>query len=242
MARPTEQPRHDLGWLQLQLGALYVHDPAGRIVRFNEPPHPGDAAPFLFFGKTRLGNLWRLRAGLDDTLTRDLARLAAAEPVGERLEAVPERLHAMRSRIEAHHPVSTAFAGLAYHFVGADLQTTSEARRLSADEIVNAERVFPGLPQGLARRAPVVGVVADGAPVSVAFCATTPGDAREVGVETLVPQRGRGFAVNAVSRWAAEVVQRGVVPLYSTAFDNQASRAVARKLGLTPYASDWHFR
>jgi hypothetical protein len=39
--------------------------------------------------------------------------------------------------------------------------------------------------------------------------------------------------------WAAAIRASGRIPLYSTSWSNTGSLAVARKLGLSVYASDW---
>jgi hypothetical protein len=43
-----------------------------------------------------------------------------------------------------------------------------------------------------------------------------------------------------VAAWADAVRATGVVPLYSTAWKYQASRAVARRLGLVQFGADLH--
>ena len=63
-----------------------------------------------------------------------------------------------------------------------------------------------------------------------------------LGVETADGWRGRGLAGEAVSEWAREVRADGRIPLYSTSWSNDASRAVAEKLGLVHFGSDLHIR
>ena len=64
--------------------------------------------------------------------------------------------------------------------------------------------------------------------------------AAEAGVEPLAGFRGRGYAVAVVAAWARVVAPTGRTPFYSTAWDNVASRGVARRLGLRLYGVDFH--
>ncbi len=87
---------------------------------------------------------------------------------------------------------------------------------------------------------PIVAVMDGGYPVSVCFCATkNSAPAVEAGLETAAAFRGRGFAARVTAAWAWAIRQSGRIPLYSTHWNNTASLAVARKLGLIQYASDW---
>jgi RimJ/RimL family protein N-acetyltransferase len=90
-----------------------------------------------------------------------------------------------------------------------------------------------------AGRSPVLAIVEDGRPVSIGFCARSSSVAAEAGVETAPAYRGRGFGPRVVTAWALAVRASGRIPLYSTSWTNDASLSIARKLGLTTYASDW---
>ena len=70
------------------------------------------------------------------------------------------------------------------------------------------------------------------------YSARLTGRAAEAGVETLETHRGRGYAPAVVAAWAHAVRETGRIPFYSTSWDNLASQAVARKLGLVQYATD----
>ena len=74
---------------------------------------------------------------------------------------------------------------------------------------------------------------------AVAVCASARigAQACEAGVETVPAYRGRGLAAAVTARWADEVRARGLLPLYSTSWDNLGSRGVARRLGMIRYAA-----
>jgi predicted GNAT family acetyltransferase len=81
-------------------------------------------------------------------------------------------------------------------------------------------------------------VVEDGVAVSGCFSARIGAEAAEAGVETLPDYRGRGHAVAVTTAWAAAIQASGRQPIYSTAWTNLASQAVARRLGLTMFGAD----
>lgn len=95
---------------------------------------------------------------------------------------------------------------------------------------------FPYTRSVLAARSPVAGVVVDGSVVAACFSARRRPEAHEAGVATEDAWRGRGFASAVVACWRDAVTAMGAQPLYSTSWDNLASRAVARRLGLAVYA------
>ena len=86
---------------------------------------------------------------------------------------------------------------------------------------------------------PIVGVLEDAHAVSVCFCARQVGLSAEAGLETAPAFRGRGLGPRVAAVWAVAMRASGRTPLYSTSWSNDASLAVARKLGLIPYAATW---
>ena len=114
-------------------------------------------------------------------------------------------------------------------------------RTVLIDEIQLLDHHFSGWKAGeIPERMPIVAVVEEGYPVSVCFCARRSNVAAEAGLETAVAYRGRGLGPRVAAAWALAIRASGSVPLYSTSWSNHASRAVARKLGLVAYASNWN--
>src|SRR5204863_8730063 len=73
---------------------------------------------------------------------------------------------------------------------------------------------------------PVTAAVVNGSAVSICYCARLSPLAAEAGVETLDAMRGRGYATAAVAAWGAALRRRGLLPLYSTSWDDVASQRV----------------
>src|SRR4029077_13511331 len=101
------------------------------------------------------------------------------------------------------------------------------------DKLELLERNFHGwVADEIPWRGPIVAVMDHGYPVSVCFCATRASENTvEAGLETAPAFRGRGFAPRVTAAWASAIRASGRTPLYSTSWTNDASRAVARKLG-----------
>jgi len=86
---------------------------------------------------------------------------------------------------------------------------------------------------------PIAAAIEQGSAVAICFCSRLPNRATEAGVETLPAHRGKGYATAAVATWAAEVRRRGILPLYSTSWENLASQRIAYKLRMVLYGDDW---
>ena len=99
--------------------------------------------------------------------------------------------------------------------------------------------VFPVLADDVHWRQPCLAIIADGRLASLCYSSRNTPVAAEAGVDTLEEFRGRGYAPAVVAAWARAVRAEGRIPLYSTSWDNLASRSVARKLGLVLYGADF---
>ncbi|MEU6990483.1 GNAT family N-acetyltransferase [Streptomyces sp. NPDC046465] len=84
--------------------------------------------------------------------------------------------------------------------------------------------------------------VRDGEPVSICHTPAANDRAAEAGVWTRPDFRGRGLAPAVTDAWARREGCHRQTLFYSTTADNHASRAVARKLGLTPLGWIWTVR
>jgi len=99
------------------------------------------------------------------------------------------------------------------------------------------QRWLPEWLPDVSTQLPVMAVLVEGAAVAVCACSRVPGEATEAGLETHPAFRGHGYAAIATAAWARAMRDRGVIPLYSTAWQNLASQRVAAKLSLIRYGA-----
>lgn len=224
----------DLELMRMHVHGLFTHDARGRMVPVNEPG--GAPAPRFFLGRTAEGSVWRFRHDVDDDLARELERLCRAEPAGDDFRLSPGAAETYAALLA---PVQRTWAGPAYH-VPRDLPASGDAVRITT---ANAELLRPHLEAWLgdvATAQPLLVSAERGRAVSICASVRITSEADEAGVETAAAFRGRGHAARAVSAWAAAVRELGRVPLYSTSWENAASQALARSLGLRRFGADLH--
>lgn len=232
----------DLELLEMQIEALFTHDDRGRIVAINEPE--GGPAPRFFFGRTSEGNLWRVRHDVSGETARALEELAMREAVHDDLRAAPGNLDAMVGALGRNQDATIDDAGPAYRFPD-DLPMPGGVTRITRANLHLLGRMVADLEdvdREFERGEPCLVIVVEGMAVALCYSARLTDRAAEAGVETLEPYRGRGYASTVVAAWARAVRGTGRTPLYSTSWDNLASQAVARKLGLIQYGSDLSVR
>lgn len=227
----------------LQLQTLFALDDAGQITSTREPG--GSRGPLFCLIRGVDTCAWAFRADLPKKVADELELLARFERPTSNFQDPPMRaadyLSILADRIARECDVvekRLRSDGPALAFPPALVQPTDVV--VIDDEEVLAHN-FSGWEPGeiAAGRSPVLAVVEGGFPVSIAFCARTSSVAAEAGVDTSHAWRGRGFGPRVVAAWAIAVQASGRIPLYSTAWTNSASLSIARKLGLTTYASDW---
>jgi hypothetical protein len=222
---------HDL--ITLHVEALYTHDARSKLLRINEPGGGGPADRF-FLGRTKEGNLWRFGSDLSDSLVEKLEAMCKQEPIIQDLQTKPLHFETYLQLLEPQH----LWSGPAYYF-------TSEVESSRAVTVITGQNTdllqgdFENLIPEIPLWQPFVAVVENNQAVSVCRSVRITPKAHEAGLETLSEFRGRGYAKDVVAAWATQVRKLGALPMYSTSWDNKASRAVARKLNLTMYGTDF---
>jgi RimJ/RimL family protein N-acetyltransferase len=222
---------------------LFVLNDEGRITSNREPSlSPG---PLFSLVRSLTGCAWAVRVDVPDDVARELDVVAREEPPASSLRDAPVHADRYLSLLEGAFRSGRAVAAEIRQSAGPAL-TFPDGVTQSGDIAViederPLERNFRGWVAGeiAAGCAPVMAIIRDGYPVSICFSARRSDVAAEAGVETAEPFRGQGFGSRVTAAWALAIRASGRVPLYSTSWTNAASLAVARKLGLIPYASNW---
>jgi RimJ/RimL family protein N-acetyltransferase len=232
----------DRDLMQVHVSALYRHDDRNRLLAVNEPgdPRPDDPRPpRLYLGRTRAGHVWRFRHDLPESTIVALETVLRAEPVVADLSQPPRCLPALQATLAQDAPLTEMWSGPAWRFPDEIPPAEREVIPVTAanDDLVRL--VFPILADHLPWRQPCLAIVADGRLASLCYSARNTPIAAEAGVDTLEEFRGRGYAPAVITAWARVVREEGRIPLYSTSWENLASRSVARKLGLVLYGADF---
>jgi hypothetical protein len=226
---------NDRELMEIQAGILFQYDTNGRILGSNEPN--GTFGPRLFLGRTKDGHVARFGATVPEEVVRQLTEIVEREPRGGELSADLTEMAAIRDALAQHAPISREAGGPAYRFPESIVVPSNVVQLTDANRDLTRE-TFRWLYDDLAGHAPGFAVVADGVAVSVCYSSRIGQAAAEAGVDTLPDYRGRGYAGAVTAGWAAAIRASGRIPLYSTGWDNLASQAVARRLGLIVYGAD----
>ena len=119
-----------------------------------------------------------------------------------------------------------------------DVEAARRIARLLTIQDRSLVAAFPDYDEDyfLAERFPFVGVVIDGRLVSLAHSSRRTKDACELGIDTLLEGRRKGYALAVTILWAHTVKQEGIVPLYSARADNTASLRLADAAGYRAFA------
>lgn len=225
---------NDRELMRAHIDALFTHDADERLLRVNVPD--GADAPRFFLGSTRHGNEWRVRHDVSNDLV-DALRAAGLDE--RRDELMPYDVSKYERVLGEFGAVNRTWVGPAFRFP-AELPMPTQTVLLTEDNADLLEPHLVGWRPDISIGAPLFARVVDGKAVAVCGSVRITAVACEAGVETVPEYRGQGHATHAVIAWANAVRAMGVLPLYSTSWQNTASRAVARKLGLVIYGTDLH--
>jgi RimJ/RimL family protein N-acetyltransferase len=225
--------------MRLHVEALFTHDAEGQLVRVNEPD--GAPAPRFFLGRTADGAVRRFRHDVGHDLRRDL-EIATALDVqpGDLVDSPPPGLSSYESILARAAPVRKSWTGPAFSFPD-ELPATGDAILITEENAQLLHSHLAGWMPDVRSCQPMFAKVIDGHAVAVCCSVRRTDAAHEAGVETAPSYRGRGYAAEVVTAWARAVRDMQRIPLYSTSWANEASRAVARKLALIQFGSDVHF-
>jgi hypothetical protein len=218
--------------MELHVRALFTHDQNMRLHAINEP-WPGETlAPRLFLGRTNEGAaLCRFRHDVPGELVEQLAGLCADEPAVRDVQAKPKHFDEYMNLLQGER-----FSMGPCFLVPEEAAPTGRVVRITGENISEFRLDgFEWLAEEIDYVQPCVAFVDEGRVVSICRSVRVTPEAHEVGLETLESFRGRGYAAEVVAGWAVAVRARGVLPLYSTSWDNLASQSVARKTALTFY-------
>lgn len=230
--------RNDRDLMRIHLETLFTLDERARMICVNEVA--GKAAPRFFLGRTAEGSEWRFRYDLAADLVEELEAACREELIGEEFLVPPygsvryEALLARRAAIEKR------WAGPAYRFPDR-IAPPSEVIVITEKNSDLIGSRMSAWSDGIVVGQPFLTVIVADEVVSVCCSLRTTSTAHEAGVETAEGFRGRGYGARVVGAWARAVRDLDRIPLYSTSWDNDPSRALAKRLGLVRFGTDLHF-
>ena len=232
----------ELALLAVDLDALFVMLPSGRIARVNSPDR--EPGPRLILVGCRRGNLVRLRYDVGEPTAREITALVQSEPPWSDPASPPGCLAALVSLLSREAPVERVSRGIIY-LLPNGLRRTTFARMVSGEEADGRELLDrlarEGMPKALADAGflgidhfwPPWCVALEGGEIAaIAFAARLGARGAEIGVYTFPGYRGRGLAAAVTAHWSTlpELVNRPL--FYSTHATNRSSQRVTEQLGL----------
>lgn len=215
---------------ELQLRTLYVLTADGRIASTREPGARRPPVFALVRGTTSCA--WAVRSDVPDEVAEELVRLARTESPPEDPREAPRHAERYLSLLDGRVESGPAFA------FPEEIAAPHGVARVDDPAMLAGH--FVDLAPELDGRSPLLAILEGGHAVSVCHCARRSEEAAEAGLFTLETHRGRGYGPQVTAAWALAIRATGRTPLYSTSWTNNASQAVARKLGLRAYATDWN--
>jgi GNAT superfamily N-acetyltransferase len=232
-----EQVARDEALAARRIEAMYRASGDGRIETTNE--WDGRPAPRIHLFRSAGFVRILIRHDIADYIALRLLDLAEYEPQPAHPRAAPRFADAYLRILAEVGPVQAVWSGPALRFPERVMAVPPDVVPIG---LTNAGLLLPLFPDWLAdvpHRQPFVAAVSEGRAVAVCASVRITPYVHEAGVATAPQYRRRGHAMRAVAAWAGAVRDRGAEPVYSTAWENAASLAVARSLGLDGFGSDY---
>jgi hypothetical protein len=137
----------------------------------------------------------------------------------------------VRATLERQAPIRAEYAGPSYIFPN-EMNPPSGIVTVSLEQVSALVGPLARFAPRLRGDQPCMAVLEDGVVLSLAYTWRWTSRAAAVGVYTLEGYRGSGYAAAVVAAWGQAVQRTSRLPLYGHAWDNVASQAVTRRLGL----------
>ena len=219
--------------INLHVEVLLPHTSSSRIEYWNgENP-----SPRFYLGRTVEGNIWRFRMDLSDEICEELEGLCKTEPADA--HGQPKHEDAFKRILSGHGPIERIWCGPDFWFSDG-VPPSSGAVAIDQDNASLLQGELEGWTEEVSKNMPLYAIVEESRAVSVCGSVAVSEVVQEAGVETLATHQRRGYATKVVSAWASAVERLGAKPMYSTSWENAASRGVASRLGLSMYGSNFH--
>jgi hypothetical protein len=215
--------------MKIQVSTLYVLNEENRIIRINERSQT--SSPAIFIGKTNNSIFTYFR--------NDIPQLIIDEINKYTIDSI--NIINLCRIIEKYKKVKDIWIGPAYRFNQHEISSIDEAVTVingSNKQLLNKH--FGDLIKELDDRSPIVGYIMNEEAVSVCCSARKTSKAAEASLKTVEQFRGKGLAQKVVYAWSKEIFRQGLIPLYSTSWDNLSSQKVAQKLGLVQFGMDFN--
>ena len=228
--------REDL--LEVHIETSWVCHHSDDLLTSNEPTpsYRRPAPPYLL---TWSDKRWhhRFRGDVPDTVRRSLSGLVEDHwPFEDPRTPIP--FAKSRALLGVDHGLTRTIAGPAYYIPEIRTPSTLPVAITSENVHVCAE-TFPSMVKDVQDERPCFAVIVEGKAVSICTTVRRSPHAAEAGLDTLESHRKNGYGTAVTSAWASRHREEGLIPFYSTSWDNSASRRVAEKLGCIQYASDF---
>ena len=190
-------------------------------------------------GVTDGGSARWFRSDLDPALVIELEALCGSHMLGPESGPEPVTVERFVHCLARRGAVLKTWTGPAFRFPD-ELPRAGPTVHVTQ---ANAEVLRPYFEDWLgdvSDDVPMVAVLKNGIAVSLCSSVRLTAGADQAGVETHPDLRGHGYGATATVAWAMAVRELGRIPLYSTSWDNLASRALARSLSLVQFSADLH--